>query len=116
MKGQDYLDSGCSQHADVLGIISDFIFKVCTLEMYIEFKRQALGQREDFEPYIAFQKLCRVGDTGVTHESVCRFLDENRLAPHLMKAFAMVSHYDSDSDGVVSYKDFLDLMLPKEHP
>lgn len=28
----------------------------------------------------------------------------------------MISHYDSDSDGVVSYKDFLDLMLPKEHP
>lgn len=27
-----------------------------------------------------------------------------------------MSHYDTDKDGVLSYKEFLDIVLPKEHP
>lgn len=29
---------------------------------------------------------------------------------------AVVGHYDSDSDGILSYKEFLEVVLPKEHP
>jgi Ca2+-binding EF-hand superfamily protein len=28
----------------------------------------------------------------------------------------VLSHYDSDSDGILSYKEFLEVVLPKEHP
>jgi len=29
---------------------------------------------------------------------------------------AVVGHYDSDADGILSYKEFLEVVLPKEHP
>jgi Ca2+-binding EF-hand superfamily protein len=28
----------------------------------------------------------------------------------------LVSHYDADKDGMLSYKEFLEIVLPKEHP
>ena len=100
----------------IISAISDFIMKMCSLERYVEIKRQALSDKNDFEPYVAFQRLCRVGSQGITHDSLCRFLNENRFLAHSKRALAMIIHYDSDQDGVLCYKEFLEVVLPKEHP
>lgn len=34
--------------------ITNLIMKLCTLERYIEIKRQMLCDKNDFEPYVAF--------------------------------------------------------------
>jgi Ca2+-binding EF-hand superfamily protein len=80
----------------IISAISDFIMKMCSLERYVEIKRQALSDKNDFEPYVAFQRLCRVGSQGITHDSLCRFLNENRFLAHSKRALAMIIHYDSD--------------------
>lgn len=100
----------------IISAISDFVMKLCSLERYVEIKRQALSDRNDFEPYVAFQRLCRVGSIGIDTANIVRFLNGNRVCAHPRRALAMVTHYDADGDGVLSYKEFLDVVLPKEHP
>lgn len=96
--------------------ITNFIMKVCSLERYIEIKRQMLCDKDDFEPYVAFQRLARNGQNGISSANVMQFLSENLIDMSLAKCRLILNHYDSDQDGLLSYKEFLELVLPKEHP
>ena len=90
--------------------------KVCSLERYIEIKRQMLCDKNDFEPYVAFQRLSRNGQKGISSANIMQFLSENLVDLSLSKCRNIINHYDSDLDGVLSYKEFLEMVLPKEHP
>ena len=57
--------------------ITNFIMKVCSLERYIEIKRQMLCDKNDFEPYVAFQRLSRNGQKGISSANIMQFLSEN---------------------------------------
>lgn len=96
--------------------ITNFIMKVCSLERYIEIKRQMLCDKDDFEPYVAFQRMARNGQNGISSANIMQFLSENLIDMSLAKCRLILNHYDSDQDGLLSYKEFLELVLPKEHP
>jgi len=96
--------------------ITNFIMKICSLERYIEVKRQMLCDKTDFEPYVAFQRLARNGQNGITSANINQYLSENLIDLSLSKCRNILNHYDSDLDGLLSYKEFLELVLPKEHP
>lgn len=96
--------------------ISNFIMKICTQERFIELKRQMLCDKSDFEPYVAFQRLTRSMNTGITASNIQRFLSENLIDLSLDRCRTLVNHYDADKDGMLSYKEFLEIVLPKEHP
>lgn len=105
-----------SQKETKISAISDFIMKICSLERYIEIKRQMLCDKSDFEPYVAFQRLTRSGNSGITPSNIQRFLSENLIDVKIDRCRVLHGHYDSDLDGLLSYKEFLDIVLPKEHP
>jgi hypothetical protein len=46
--------------------IFDFIAKVCLNERYIEMRRQILCDSNDFETYVAFSRLSRNDQKGIT--------------------------------------------------
>ena len=96
--------------------ISNFIMKICLKERFIEIGRQMLCDSNDFEPYVAYTRLVRDSKDGVTASSIHKFIKENGMEIDLQKCRTMVEHYDSDQDGVLSYKEFLEIVLPKEHP
>lgn len=96
--------------------ISNFIMKICSLERYIEVNRQILSDKEDFEPYVAYQRLTRGSSVGITNSNVQRFLSENLIDLSTERCRNLVTHYDADKDGMLSYKEFLEIVLPKEHP
>jgi len=48
--------------------------------------------------------------------SIQRFLSENLIDLRIERCRNLVSHYDSDNDSVLCYKEFLEIVLPKEHP
>jgi Ca2+-binding EF-hand superfamily protein len=45
-----------------------------------------------------------------------KFLSENLIDVRINDARNLLAHYDNDKDGLLSYKEFLDIVLPKEHP
>lgn len=97
--------------------LANFIMKICSKERYIEVRRQLLCDKNDFEPYVAFTRLSRSNESnGVTGKNIQDFLRESMIDIRQRKTQALLKHYDSDSDDVLSYKEFLDIVLPKEHP
>lgn len=96
--------------------ICDFFMKICSLERYLEIKRQILSDKSDFEPYLAYRRIARHQLQGITASNIHKFLTDNCIDTSLKKCQALLSHYDSDCDGILSYKEFLEMVLPKEHP
>ena len=105
-----------SNEDTIKSAITNFIMKLCSIERYIEIKRQMLCDKNDFEPYVAYQRLVRRGHDGISSGSILQYLSENLIDLRLDQVRQVLSHYDSDSDGILSYKEFLEVVLPKEHP
>lgn len=98
-------------------VLANFIMKICSKERYIEVRRQLLCDKNDFEPYVAFNRLSRANDSnGITGRNIVEFLRESMIDATDKKTKSLLTHYDSDTDDVLSYKEFLDIVLPKEHP
>ena len=96
--------------------LANFIMKICSIERYIEIKRQMLCDRTDFEPYVAYQRLSRHAGSSINASSIQQFLAENLIEQSTLRCQKLVDHYDLDKDTELSYKEFLDVVLPKEHP
>ena len=102
---------------EIKEVIANFIMKVCSKERYIEIRRQLLCDKNDFEPYVAFNRLARSNDSsGITTHNITNFLGDSMIVVDEICTKALLHHYDSDADDVLSYKEFLDIVLPKEHP
>jgi len=96
--------------------ISSLIFKLCSLERSIEIKRQKLCNFEDFEPYAAFSRIARNQTAGITKEALSKFMKENHVDTSPNDCNELLVRYDIDKDGLISYREFLGVVLPKEHP
>lgn len=100
--------------------IANFITKVSTCERYIEIKRQLLCDMNDFEPYVAFNRLTRnTNSKELTEETILNFQKETLLQTKNYKIKRLIKHYSSKTNGkrdTLSYKDFLEIVLPREHP
>lgn len=96
--------------------VTEFILRICILERYIEIKRQTLCNKEDFQPYVAFMRINRDSGHSITPSMIHKFLADNLLEVSLRRCQILVEHYDADKDGVLSYKEFIEVLLPKEHP
>ena len=94
----------------------DYILKVASLERQIEVRRQQLCIKKDFQPYVAFRRISRDGSHSVTGPMIHKFLVENAMDASLRDCQSFVERYDIDNDGVLSYKEFAESLLPREHP
>jgi Ca2+-binding EF-hand superfamily protein len=96
--------------------IADLVLKVAASERAIEVRRQQVCIREDFQAYAAFHRVCRDGHNALTPALVHRFLQDSTLDSSLRDCQAFVTRYDMDADGCLSFKEFLEAILPREHP
>lgn len=96
--------------------LSNFIMKLCSLERFIEVKRQLVCDMPDFEPYSAFLRFTRLKSAGITPFTISAFMNESLLDGDLADSKKLVKFYDYDNDGLLSYTEFLNILLPKEHP
>jgi len=88
---------------------------VCRIERTIEINRQLLCDRGDFEPYFAYQRVKRDVVQGITPENLMIFLQESLVDSSLAECRAVHQHYNLNENGVLSYKEFLEIVLPREH-
>lgn len=96
--------------------ISDFIMKIFTKDRFIELKKQQLSDMDDFEPYVAYNRLVRNEFGGITAKNLKSFLEQNSIIASIKKCEILIEQYNEGKNGVLSYKEFLDIVLPKEHP
>lgn len=96
--------------------LCNFIMKLCSIERFIEIKRQLLCDKPDFEPYTAFQRLSRDQSSRITPETITNFMSESMVVATIDECQRFISHYSSSQESHLGYKEFLDVILPKEHP
>lgn len=96
--------------------LCSFIINICARERLIEMKRQLLCQNQDFEPYVAFSRLTRNRNEGLSSGVIYEFLTESGIPTSLKRCQLLVSYLDQDKKGLIGFKTFLEMVLPKEHP
>jgi len=96
-------------------VFASFLMKLSTRERFIEIKRQLLSDKLDFEPYNAFQRITR-GKNGISSESIAQFLKDNLIEYTSEQVIDLVTYFDIDRDGVLSLKEFMNIILPQDNP
>lgn len=77
-------------------------------ECIIETQRQNLGRDPSFSPYSAFCRMDKLAHERVCSHDIAMFLKENGCTGISPSDCAfMLRFFDSDSDGSMSYEDFL---------
>lgn len=94
--------------------VCQLLINLSIQERALELQRQLLAQMPDFEPYTAFCRLSKSKNV-ITKDDVWKFLLDNGRNCSYKHCKSFLVLYDNDNDGVISYKEFLDLILPKEH-
>ncbi len=94
--------------------INTFIIHVASAERAIELHRQMLAEREDFEPYSAFKRICR-HNSAISSEDLGRFCRDHGHREARESFAGLIQFYDIDCDGMLSYREFLEFILPRDN-
>lgn len=89
------------------------IFEVISeCEIIIEGQRQALCHMSGFAPYSAFCRIDRNATECIDSFAVSRFLQDNGVSGKIGDCAKLIRFFDSDEDGILSYNDFIQMVLP----
>lgn len=104
----------------MLGKTSEFLLKqvldtISESEIVVESHRQSLCREPAFSPYSAFCRLDRLAAERVSSHEMQAFLNESgAVGVGLGDCAKLIRYFDGDSDGMLSYQDFLQMVLPCE--
>ena len=85
---------------------------ISEIELTIEGQRQDVCQMPGFAPYSAFCRIDREANECLDARAVHNFLRENQSPASMHDCARLVSFFDSDGDGYLSFTDFLQIVLP----
>lgn len=94
--------------------ICEVVITLLMQERSLELARQLLGQTEDFEPYTAFCRISK-NKSVITCDDLWQYVLDNGKNASWKSCRTLVAWYDTDKDQAISYKEFLDLILPKDN-
>ena len=80
--------------------------------MIIECQRQALCNIPEFAPYSGFCRIDRTAQESIRPQDVLAFMKDNGCNVKLSDCARLVNFFDSDEDGILSYQDFIQIVLP----
>ena len=97
--------------------LKKLLYFIAKQEQQNELQRQFLASNENVEPYSLFQRIDRNEDSFVTSVDLLNFLRDNGVH-NITEAdcYYVVKFFDSDTDGRLSYPDFMQLLLPCDNP
>lgn len=92
---------------ETLRILKTLLLEVGHQEQKIELIRQRLASMDNFEPYVAFQRIDRNRNEFVVAEEIIDFLRENKIyGVTFDEAQFLVKFFDSDDDIKLSYSEY----------
>jgi Ca2+-binding EF-hand superfamily protein len=87
-------------------ILKNLILEIGRGEMKLELIRQKLASFEDFEPYVAFQRVDRNRNDYIASEEILDFLKDNKIySATIEESNYLINFFDSDEDFRLSYSE-----------
>lgn len=80
-------------------------------ERQIEISRQVLAQNLDFDPYQVFCVIDKEGKNSIDAVNIVEFMKQNSKLASIQDAEFFIMFYDSDCDRLLSYSEFLNVVL-----
>lgn len=96
--------------------LADLLLAIGESERQVELMRQILGEQPDFEPYAAYTRLDENRKGKVDEVDLLYFLEGNGIPVEQAETRAVFHKYDLDEDGLLSYNEFLEMVLPSSDP
>lgn len=95
--------------------LKDLFIGVADGERRIEVLRQRLCSIRDFSPHAGFQRIDRDLSDFINSWELLNFLRDNQIH-HVQEheLFQLIKFFDSDGDNLLSYQDYLQILLPCE--
>lgn len=95
--------------------LKSFLVAIGDGERSLEGARSRLCSIRDFAPHSAFQRMDRDYSGSVSSREFCNFLRDNSVY-HVSEseAYQLVSFFDSNGNGRLSFQEFLQMFLPCE--
>lgn len=84
-------------------------------ERKTEITRQVLVERREFDAYAAFRRVTSELYGGITSAELQNFLTELGVSQSQEECDLLFIHLDFDGDGLISWPEFLDSILSREH-
>lgn len=97
---------------DTTKLLKVILETISQAELSIEYARQDLCSVPTFAPYSAFCRIDRGAKECLDACQIYAFLRENSAPASMHDCARLVSFFDSDHDGYLSYADFIQIVLP----
>ena len=98
---------------DTTRLLERTLQTISEYEVVIEHERQEICKIPKFAPYSAFCRIDRDARECIDSRAFLEFLKANGVSScNIGDCAKLVRFFDSDGDGVLSYQDFLQLVLP----
>lgn len=95
--------------------VSRLLLNLADGERQIEISRQVLAQNMDFDPYQVFCLIDKEGKNSINSVDIVEFLRRNSICSNIQDVEFLILIYDINSDGVLSYSEFLNLVLSESN-
>ena len=95
-------------------------FKICQIlmelaecERSVEITRRVLMDSAEFDPFLIFKKLDIENNNYISPKDLINYMSLKNINIFLEEAMFIIFFYDKDLDGLLSYDEFLNLILSK---
>ena len=92
-------------------IICNLLTTIANNETEIEAARINLNNHPQFDPYSIFQRIDSERTNSINEQNIISFLRDNSINCSLKEAQEIISLYDNNKTGVLSYSQFLNFIL-----
>lgn len=91
---------------ETLRLLKNLLFEIAKGEEIAELSRQSLAKIEDFEPYVAFQRIDRQHSDFILPRDFIEFLKDNKVNDISYEEIQyLLNFFDSDNDHKLSFAE-----------
>eukprot|EP00825_Cyclidium_porcatum_P001988 TRINITY_DN10918_c0_g3_i4.p1 TRINITY_DN10918_c0_g3~~TRINITY_DN10918_c0_g3_i4.p1 ORF type:complete len:523 (-),score=85.81 TRINITY_DN10918_c0_g3_i4:468-1991(-) len=94
--------------------LAQYIQSICEAEKRIEIVRQVLCEQKQFELSSAFKRIDQNRDDFISTTELIDYFDGSNLNYTTSEVVCIFKYLDFNADGLVSFQDFVEQILPKE--
>ena len=96
-------------------LIIKFLLEIAKKEKEVEINRQLLGKNIDFDVFQLYCFLDKEKKNYITSLDLMEFLHKNGVYPNQLEMEFIILFYDKNADNVLSYTEFLNMILSENN-